>query len=224
MIDPQFGSKILEASTYESYRVGVPIEKAGAFPTKWLCDEDLYQHLQSRPSEWFVKLLWKYHSELEKSQKKHQLLQLKRLDSVCRKLDRRLMLELILPESLSQGGKNLSDAMVEVYDKQVYPFWWEIVAPMDSQSWEKVTQTLDQHDPDAALIFLGANAPIDKFQEWFKIVGSSPYACGFAVGRSIFWDAWLDFARGLRRSEEIPEIINNRYYQLIKLWESAQIS
>ena len=54
LVDPKYGSKILEESAYEAYQIGVPIEKAGNFPTEWLCKEALYQHLQARPSEWFV--------------------------------------------------------------------------------------------------------------------------------------------------------------------------
>jgi len=224
LVDPQYGSRILEQSAYESYKVGVPIEKAGAFPTEWLCEEDLYQHLQSSPTEWFVKLLWKYHPEFDEQQKSRQLNQLQRLDSVCRELDRRLMLELILPESMPQDGKSLSAAIAEVYGVQVYPFWWKMDVPKNQDEWEMVTRTLDQHDPEAAVILLGSNAPIEEFQEWFRIFRSSPYACGFAIGRSIFWEAWLDFASGTRSREEIPEIISNHYHQLIKLWDASQAS
>ena len=221
LVDPQYGSKILEESAYEAYQIGVPIEKAGIFPTEWLCEEDLYQHLQARPSEWFVKLLWKFHPDLDESAKKIQMNQLKRLDAVCRDLDRRLMLELILPEGMDQQGECLAQSMAEVYQAQVYPFWWKIAAPADQNEWEQVTRTLDKHDPQAGVILLGKNAPIEDFEEWFRVVRSSPYACGFAIGRSIFWQAWLDFASGKLASEEIPDIISQHYLHLIELWDSA---
>ncbi|MCH2303580.1 MAG: PfkB family carbohydrate kinase, partial [SAR324 cluster bacterium] len=222
LVDPQYGSKILEESAYEAFKIGVPIEKAGIFPTEWLCEEDLYQHLQARPSEWFVKLLWKFHPDLDESAKKTQMNQLKRLDAVCRELDRRLMLELILPEGMNQQGECLAQSMAEVYQAQVYPFWWKIAAPEDENEWEQVTRTLDKHDPQAGVILLGKNAPIEDFAEWFRVVRSSPYACGFAIGRSIFWQAWLDFASGKLASEEIPDIISQHYLHLIELWDSAK--
>jgi len=221
LVDPQYGSKILEESAYEAYQIGVPIEKAGIFPTEWLCEEDLYQHLQARPSEWFVKLLWKFHPDMDESTKKIQMNQLKRLDAVCRELDRRLMLELILPEGMDQQGECLAQSMAEVYQAQVYPFWWKIAVPSDQNEWEQVTRILDKHDPQAGVILLGKNAPIEDFAEWFRVVRSSPYACGFAIGRSIFWQAWLDFTSGKLASEEIPDIISQHYLHLIELWDSA---
>ena len=111
--------------------------------------------------------------------------------------------------------------MEEVYKVQVYPFWWKIAAPADENEWEQVTRTLDKHDPQAGVILLGKNAPIEDFEEWFRLVRSSPYACGFAIGRSIFWQAWLDFASGKLASEEIPDIISQHYLHLIELWDSA---
>ena len=222
LVDPQYGSKILEESAYEAFKIGVPIEKAGIFPTEWLCEEDLYQHLQARPSKWFVKLLWKFHPDMDESAKKIQMNQLKHLDAVCRELDRRLMLELILPEGMNQQGECLAQSMAEVYQAQVYPFWWKIAAPEDQNEWEQVTQTLDKHDPQAGVILLGKNAPIEDFAEWFRVVRSSPYAFGFAIGRSIFWQAWLDFASGKLASEEIPYIISQHYLHLIELWNSAK--
>jgi 5-dehydro-2-deoxygluconokinase len=222
LADPQYGSKILEESAYEAFKIGVPIEKAGIFPTEWLCEEDLYLHLQARPSEWFVKLLWKFHPDMDESAKKIQMNHLKRLDAVCRELDRRLMLELILPEGMNQQGECLAQSMAEVYQAQVYPFWWKIAAPEDQNEWEQVTRTLDKHDPQAGVILLGKNAPIEDFEEWFRVVRSSPYACGFAIGRSIFWQAWLDFASGKLASEGIPDIISQKYLHLIELWNSAK--
>ena len=221
LVDPQYGSKILEESAYEAFKIGVPIEKAGIFPTEWLCEENLYQHLQARPSEWFVKLLWKFHPDMDESAKQIQMNQLKCLDAVCRELDRRLMLELILPEGMDQQGECQVQSMAEVYQAQVYPFWWKIAAPADENEWEQVTRTLDKHDPQAGVILLGKNAPIEDFAEWFRVVRSSPYACGFAIGRSIFWQAWLDFASGKLASEEIPDIISQHYLHLIELWDSA---
>ena len=222
LVDPQFGSKILEESAYEAFKIGVPIEKAGIFPTEWLCEEDLFQHLQARPSEWFVKLLWKFHTDMDESAKKIQMNQLKRLDAVCRELDRRLMLELTLPEGMNQQGECLAQSMAEAYQAQVYPFWWKIAAPAYQNEWEQVTRILDKHDPQAGVILLGKNAPIEDFAEWFRVVRSSPYACGFAIGRSIFWQAWLDFASGKLASEEIPDIISQHYLHLIELWDSAK--
>ncbi len=220
LVDPQYGSTILQDSAYAPYAVGAPVERAGSFPVEWLCGEELYQHLLKRPSEWFVKVLWHFHPDLSDEQKAQQLRQLARLESVCRELDRRLMLELILPESLPETGAALAQAMAAVYDAQIHPFWWKVMALDSAADWAEVTQVLNQYDPDAGVIVLGKNAPLDEFRESFRLFRATPHACGFAIGRSIFWEPWEAFAAGSLSAEDVPSIIAERYQQLLELWNA----
>ena len=45
LIDPEYGQTILNNSADADYVIGVPIEKAGAFPLSWLKYGSLYQQL-----------------------------------------------------------------------------------------------------------------------------------------------------------------------------------
>lgn len=220
LVDPQYGSRILQDSAYAPYEVGVPVEKAGSFPVEWLCGPELHQHLLKRPSEWFVKVLWHFHPDLPPEQQEQQLRQLSQLEAVCRELDRRLMLELILPESLPETGGALAQAMEAVYAARIYPFWWKVMALDSEADWQQVTRVLNQQDPDAGVIVLGKNAPLEQFQEWFRLFRATPHACGFAIGRSIFWEPWEAFAAGELPAEEVPQIIAERYQQLLELWNA----
>ena len=221
LVDPQYGADILQDSAYASYSVGAPIEQAGSYPVEWLCGEELHEHLLSRPSEWFIKVLWHYHTDLPAAEKERQLIQLKRLEEICQLLDRRLMLELILPAHLSQDGTAMAAAIEEVYEAQITPFWWKIMALDTKMEWQQVTDALDRHDSEAGIIVLGKNAPLEKFPAWFKTLRSTPHTCGFAIGRSIFWKPWESFISGSMAPNEIPSIIEKNYVAVLEMWEAA---
>jgi 5-dehydro-2-deoxygluconokinase len=221
LVDPQYGADILQDSAYSTYSVGAPIEQAGSFPVEWICGEDLYKHLLGRPSEWFVKVLWHFHPELDSKEKHHQLTQLKRLEIICQSLDRRLMLELILPSKLTQDAEALATAIEEVYEAQITPFWWKVMALDDQTEWQKVTDALDRHDSEAGVIVLGGNTPLEAFPSLFKTLRSTPHACGFAIGRSIFWEPWELYINGSLTSKQIPSIIEKNYKTVLKMWEEA---
>ena len=221
LVDPQYGADILQDSAYASYSVGAPIEQAGSYPVEWLCGEELHEHLLSRPSEWFVKVLWHYHTDLPATEKERQLIQLKRLEEICQLLDRRLMLELILPAHLSQDGNAMAAAIDEVYEAQITPFWWKIMALDTKMEWQHVTAALDRHDSEAGIIVLGKNAPLETFPAWFKTLRSTPHTCGFAIGRSIFWKPWESFISGSMAPDEIPSIIEKNYVAVLEMWEAA---
>ena len=221
LVDPQYGADILQDSAYASYSVGAPIEQAGSYPVEWLCGEELHEHLLSRPSEWFIKVLWHYHTDLPAAEKERQLIQLKRLEEICQLLDRRLMLELILPAHLSQDGNAMAAAIDEVYEAQITPFWWKIMALDTKMEWQQVTAALDRHDSEAGIIVLGKNAPLETFPAWFKTLRSTPHTCGFAIGRSIFWKPWESFISGSMAPDEIPSIIEKNYVAVLEMWEAA---
>ena len=221
LVDPQYGADILQDSAYASYSVGAPIEQAGSYPVEWLCGEELHEHLLSRPSEWFIKVLWHYHTDLPAAEKERQLIQLKRLEEICQLLDRRLMLELILPAHLSQDGTAMAAAIDEVYEAQITPFWWKIMALDTKMEWQHVTAALDRHDSEAGIIVLGKNAPLETFPAWFKTLRSTPHTCGFAIGRSIFWKPWESFVSGSMAPDEIPSIIEKNYVAVLEMWEAA---
>ena len=221
LVDPQYGADILQDSAYASYSVGAPIEQAGSYPVEWLCGEELHEHLLSRPSEWFIKVLWHYHTDLPAAEKERQLIQLKRLEEICQLLDRRLMLELILPAHLSQDGNAMAAAIDEVYEAQITPFWWKIMALDTKMDWQHVTAALDRHDSEAGIIVLGKNAPLETFPAWFKTLRSTPHTCGFAIGRSIFWKPWESFISGSMAPDEIPSIIEKNYVAVLEMWEAA---
>ncbi len=220
LIDLEFGQTILNNSADANYVIGVPIEKAGAFPLSWLKDGSLYQQLLERPAGWFVKVLWHFHTQMSTEEKKVQLSQLRKLNEVCTALKRKLMIELIIPKDFPETVSSLGEAISEVYQAGISPFWWKITALDTEKEWQTMTATLDKYDPDVGVIILGKNAPIEQFKTWFSVARSTPHTCGFAIGRSIFWEVWEQFAEGKINKPEVSEMIAERYQQVIDIWHN----
>lgn len=222
LIDPDYGQMILNNFADAAYTIGVPIEKAGSFPVSWLMDDSLYQHLLERPATWFVKVLWRFHLQMNQENKDIQLRQLHKLNSVCVALKRKLMVELIIPEGYLETGTTLGEAMAEVYEAGIYPFWWKITALDSKEEWQTMTKTLDQYDPEVGVIILGKNAPIEQFQTWFRVARSTPHTCGFAVGRSIFWEPWEQYVGGKLTIKGIADAVAERYNSVLEIWSKTQ--
>ena len=221
LVDPLYGQASLKASAYQNFLVGVPIEAAGKFPLEWISTKNLYQELLHRPSNWYVKVLWNFHINMDPLHKKQQMERLHALNQVCNQLNRRLMLELIIPDEVETSGTSLSQAMQAVYEEKIYPYWWKI-APVDSFSeWEQITQVLDRYDAKCGIVLLGQNAKIDRFHDWFSMVRQSQHTVGFAIGRSIFWELWELFIRKQIAPDQVIPRIAQYYETLIQIWDCS---
>jgi len=219
LVDPQYGEEILKAATEKEITVGAPIEATGTMPVQWISSRPLYQEILERPASWFVKVLWQYHPLLEDSVKRRQFEQLKQLASVCNALDRKLMLELIVPKDLPKGSKAVQEIMQAVYAEDIYPYWWKIAAMENKAEWEQLAETLHRNDPSARIIVLGGECKdIASYQQSFALAKQTGLVAGFAVGRSIFWKAWEDLINDKINLEDVPEIISHNYRGIIAAW------
>ncbi len=221
LVDPDYGKNILQRSAYADFRVGAPIEQSGVFPIQWIAGGSLYQHLLKRPASWFVKVLWQFHPGLATEARFHQLEFLRNLEHTCHELERKLMVELIPPDGFPDDADSMASSIREVYENGVYPFWWKISVPDSAAGWNSVTRVMDEYDPEVGVILLGKNAPIEHFHDWFRIARATPHTCGFAIGRSIFWEPWEQFIRGELDQTGVSTLIASRYQEVIEIWRNS---
>lgn len=222
LIDPDYGADILGTPMKKNITVGVPIEQPLSLPVSWLGDKPLYQEILQRPTSWFVKVLWQYHPELDEDIRQQQLLRLKDLARVCDHLDRRLMLELIIPKQFSNQSSATGNAMSAVYEQSIYPFWWKIAGDFSAAYWRSLADILERNDPDSRFILLGGEqTEIADFGPLFRTAKASGKVSGFAIGRSIFWQPWQRFLKDEIELEEIPNIIATAFLHCIHLWRDA---
>jgi len=224
LIDPKYGKKILNDSSDFNYTVGVPVEDEGVFPLNWLCEGSLYQHLLERPSTWFVKVLFRFHTEMNPEHKKTQLTQLRKLSGVCSELKRKLMVELINLHNFSQEETSmvnevaLIEAIDEVYKEGIYPYWWGINALDNNEKWVKLNEVIDENDPEVGVIFQCNYSQIEKLSAWFGTISSNSQSFGLVVGQSIFWEPWKNYINGNTDDAEVISEVAERFQKLLKVW------
>jgi len=222
LIDPQYGKAVLKKATDKNITLGVPIEAAGIMPLKWSSDKLLYETILQRPKPWFVKVLWQYHPAMPPDLKQMQLNQLIELNRVCDDLERKLMVELILPDEFNPNGESVAQSITDVYRHDIYPYWWKIAALNTEHEWQRVSEAVKTHDEDARIIILGGSKKeVGAYEQQFKRAKSIGIVTGFAIGRSIFWQAWLDLIHDKITIEMVDDIIAKKYTELINIWENA---
>ncbi len=177
-----------------------------------------------RPSTWFVKVLFRFHTKMNPEDKKSQLTQLRKLSGVCSELKRKLMVELIIPGDFSQEDASkvnevaLTEAIDEVYKEGIYPYWWKINALDSKEKWVKLNEVMDENDPEVGVIFQCNYSQIEKLPAWFGAVRSNSQSCGLAVGQSIFWEPWEKYINGNTDDAEVISEVAERFQKLLKVW------
>ncbi len=224
LIDPKYGKKILSESSNLNYTLGVPVENEGVDTIKWLCEGSLYQHLLERPSKWFVKVLFRFHTGMNLDEKKSQMKQLSKLSSVCSELNRKLMVELVMTGDFSKNNsvtfkeEELTEVIDEVYKEGIYPYWWKINAFESEEKWLKLNTILDLNDSEVGVIFHQNYSQMGKMPAWLLAQLSNSQNFGLAMGKSIFWKSWERYTKGKTEDAEVISEVSDRLQMLLNFW------
>jgi len=73
-------------------------------------------------------------------------------------------------------------------------------------------------------VLLGRGASTAKVEEWLTVAAPVQGFIGFAIGRSIWWDAlkgWLDGS--LQREQAVTQVAYN-YLHFVKVYEGALVA
>ena len=222
LTDPDYGREAILKAKDHGISVIAPIEKSGGHLTQWLEPLSAYEILLKRPHAWGVKLLWHYHPKLPHSERDFQMERLSELFQAATKLERRLMLELIVPKDYDASDENLVEIIKQVYQAHITPYWWKVPAFSSKQHWQELGALIDEFDADARVVILGGESKsIEEYTSAFAIAKSSHHGIGFAVGRSIFWASWLKFLQKEYSLVDVAEQTAQRYEAFYQLWLKA---
>ena len=70
-------------------------------------------------------------------------------------------------------------------------------------------------------VVLGRGASTEKVDEWLRAGAPVDGYVGFAIGRSIWWDALKGFLDGSLERERAAEQIAENYLRFVKVYEEA---
>jgi myo-inositol catabolism protein IolC len=239
LVDEQFGSNIPERAKEDGLKLAMPVEKSGQNEFDFEYGDDFAAHIERFDPD-FSKVLVRYNPEDDPVLNKRQLERLKRLADWLHQHDRRFLFELLVPATDDQLAS--VDGDDERYDAELRP---ELMrrAIADAQEfgvevdvWK--IEGVDARDDAVMLaeqarsgegrggvtcVLLGRGASTAKVEQWLEVAATVDGFIGFAIGRSIWWDALKGFlANELDRAAAASQIADN-YLHFVDVYEGQQV-
>ena len=239
LVDEQFGSNIPERAREHGLKLAMPVEKSGQDDFDFQYGDDFPAHIEKFNPD-FSKVLVRYNAEGDADMNKEQLTRLKRLADWLHDNDRKFLFELLVPATDEQLASVGGDT--DRYDAELRP---ELMrrAIEDTQNfgvevdvWK--IEGVDEQSDAAMLaeqarsgagregvtcVLLGRGASNEKVEQWLQVAAPVEGFIGFAIGRSIWWDALSAFLNdGLDRETAAKQIADN-YLHFVKVYEGAVV-
>jgi 5-dehydro-2-deoxygluconokinase len=85
-------------------------------------------------------------------------------------------------------------------------------------------QTRKRGRSEVVCVLLGRGASDEKVDDWLRQAAPVPGFVGFAIGRSIWWDALKEYLNGSLDRERAARRIAENYLRFIRVYEDAERS
>jgi myo-inositol catabolism protein IolC len=239
LVDEQFGSDIPRRAHEGGLKLAMPVEKSGQDEFDFQYGDDFGAHIEKYGPD-FSKVLVRYNPDGDPELNKRQIDRLKRLADWLHEHDRKFLFELLVPatdEQLSQV-----DDDTDRYDAELRP---ELMrrsiedfqnAEVEVDVWK--IEGVDEQSDAAMLaeqarsgsgregvtcVLLGRGASTEKVNQWLEKAAPVEGFIGFAIGRSIWWDALTGFLGGDLSREAAASQIADNYLHFVKVYEGQAV-
>ena len=240
LVDEQFGSDIPSRTREHGLKLSMPVEKSGQNEFDFQYDEDFGAHIEKFDPD-FSKVLVRYNSDdPDTEMNQRQLARLKQLADWLHANNRKFLFELLVPATDEQLASVDGDG--DRYDAELRP---ELMrrAIEDAQNagievdvWK--IEGVDEQADAAMLaeqarsgagregvtcVLLGRGASTEKVEQWLREAAPVEGFIGFAIGRSIWWDALKGYlAEELDRSAAASQIADN-YLHFVRVYDQQAV-
>lgn len=236
LVDEQFGEAILNNASAHGYTTACPAEKSGQAEFDFEYGEDFAEHIEKfQPT--FCKVLVRYNPEGDRALNVRQTARLRRLSAYLHSESRSLfMFELLVtPERVQlerlKGDRKaydlelrprlMVDTIQELQDAGVEPDVWKIEGLDRRKNCEEIVTAARRNGRDnVGCIILGRGEDDAKVHEWLTMASGVPGFIGFAVGRTSFWDALVNWRAKKITREDAVEAIARRYRDFVETFEA----
>jgi myo-inositol catabolism protein IolC len=205
LIDEQYGASIAELASRSGAAVNLsmPIEASGEEWFHFAYGDDWRRHAEFFATD-HAKVLVRDNPGLDPSQRETQAERLAQVSAWAASSGRPLILELLVPASDADTRAVEGDAgryddelrpahtvtvIEQLQDHGVEPAIWKVEGLDGHDAAVAVAEVAKRGGRRADCIVLGRHAPHDKLDHWLQVAAPIPGYVGFAIGRSIWWDA-----------------------------------
>jgi 5-dehydro-2-deoxygluconokinase len=238
LVDEQFGGDIPREAKEHGLKLAMPVEKSGQNEFDFEYGDEFGEHIERFDPD-FSKVLVRYNSDDEPELNRRQLERLERLADWLHEHDRRFLFELLVPATDAQlesvGGDTdrydadlrpelMRRAIAEIQDFGVEVDIWKIEgvdAREDAEMLVRQTRTGPGRE-NVVCVLLGRGASDEKVDHWLRVAAPVEGFVGFAIGRSIWWDALKGFLDGSLQRDAAAEQIAANYLRFIRVYEEQE--
>jgi myo-inositol catabolism protein IolC len=239
LVDEQFGSNIPERAREHGLKLAMPVEKSGQDEFDFEYGDDFPAHIEKFDPD-FSKVLVRYNPEADAAMNDRQLERLKRLSDWLHDNGRKFLFELLVPATEEQLSRVGGDS--DRYDAELRPELmrraiegaqqagievdvWKIEGVDEREDAEMLAEQARSGPGREGVkcVLLGRGASTEKVDHWLQVAAPVEGFIGFAIGRSIWWDALKGFlAKDLDREAAADQIANN-YLRFTRVYEGQTV-
>ncbi|HYY44186.1 MAG TPA: DUF2090 domain-containing protein [Actinomycetota bacterium] len=237
LIDEQFGAEIARGARSDGLILAMPVEKSGQDEFDFEYGADYARHIEEfDPS--FAKVLVRYNPEADEDTNRRQAARLKELSQYLHANNRKFLFELLVPATDAQKEKVGGDsdrydtelrpalmlkAIEELLGSGVEPDVWKIEGLERREDCERVSELVRSGGRDhVACVVLGRGADDAAVDHWLRQGAGVPGYVGFAIGRTIWWDALKGYLDGGLERADAAKRISENYRRFIDVYRSAR--
>ncbi len=240
LVDEQFGGDIPREAKQKGLKLAMPVEKSGQDEFDFEYGDDFGAHIERFDPD-FSKVLVRYNPDGDAVVNERQLGRLKRLADWLHDNDRKFLFELLVPAEPAQldavGGDTdrydaelrpelMRRAIEAIQDFGIEVDIWKIEgvdAQADAQMLAEQTRSGEGRE-NVVCVLLGRGASDAKVDHWLREAAPVDGFVGFAIGRSIWWDALRGFLDGAVSREAAASRIADNYLRFIKVYEQQEVA
>ena len=240
LVDAQYGPTVAREAKAGGYKLAMPVEKSGQTEFDFEYGDAFGEHIEKYDPD-FSKVLVRYNPEDEPELNQRQLERLKRLADWLHENDRKFLFELLVPATDEQLAS--VDGDTDRYDAELRPELmrraiaetqdfgcevdiWKIEGVDAGEDAEMLAEQTRKGEgrENVKSVLLGRGASDDKVDHWLREAAPVDGFIGFAIGRSIWWDALKGFLDESMTRDEASDQIAEKYLRFVKVYEEAASS
>ncbi len=240
LVDEQFGGDIPRDAEANSLKLAMPVEKSGQNEFDFEYGADFGAHIEKFDPD-FSKVLVRYNpDDPDTEMNERQLGRLKELADWLHANGRKFLFELLVPATDEQLAK--VDGDTDRYDAELRPKLmrraiegiqnfgievdiWKIEGVDEREDAEMLAEQTRSGEGRSGVVcvLLGRGASTEKVEHWLRQAQSVDGFVGFAIGRSIWWDALKGYLnKELARDAAVAQVADN-YLHFVRVYERQEV-
>ncbi len=234
LVDEQFGTGPANEAKAKGLALSMPCEKSGQDEFDFEYGAEFAAHIRSFDPT-FTKVLVRYNPQGDGAINARQAARLKELSDWLHANEKRFLFELLVPAEPRQLERVEGDsarydrelraalmriAIAELQETGIEPDVWKIEGLDSTEDCAAIAEQCRVAGRDhVACVVLGRGADDAAVDTWLRAARDVPGYRGFAIGRSIWWDALKAYVDGSLPRAQAAEHIGQNYQRFVSVYE-----